>query len=205
MTNPGPSVRMRTAALILLAAVQLAACGIAAEDQPRTLPTGTASATAEPPTTAPPTPATFQLTLWFVREGQLVPVSRTASEPPDSQDYLDLLAAGPTEAEEGAGVRSALLSVVTGEPLVVTAQQAEVAVSGLRPDQVAIVLQPEFKEVIAEEQIIVLGEVVSTVAVGAISEVVFVDTQGQVLGVPAADGRLVNGPVQPQDYAALKA
>ena len=76
-------------------------------------------------------------------------------------------------------------------------------VSGVEDGQVAIVLQPEFKDLLADEQVLVLGEVVTTVAVGDVQEVIFVDEDGLRLGVPLADGRLRNGPVTPADYAAL--
>ena len=100
-------------------------------------------------------------------------------------------------------MRTAVVSVVSGEPLVVTASAAAVDAPDLSDEQVAIVLEPEFKELLSEEQVLVLGEVVTTVAVGEIAEVVFVDKDGQELGVPGADGRLRNGPVSPEDYASL--
>jgi hypothetical protein len=185
----------------LLGALLVAGCGISAEDEPRALPTG--GATSAPPPTNVPTPTEDQVRLWFVREGQLVPVLRSVAEPPDSQGYLDLLVAGPTPQEKQEGVRSAVVSVVTGEPLVVTAEEAGVNPPPLDDDEEAIVLSPEFREVNAEEQTLVLGEVVTTVAVGDIKEILFIDEDGKPLGVPAADGRLRNGPVTPADYASL--
>ena len=185
----------------LLGALLVAGCGISAEDEPRALPTG--GAPSAPPPTNAPTPTEDQVRLWFVREGQLVPVLRSVAEPPDSQGYLDLLVSGPTPQEEQEGVRSAVVSVVTGEPLVVTAEEAGVNPPPLDDDEEAIVLSPEFREVNAEEQTLVLGEVVTTLAVGDIKEISFIDEDGKPLGVPAADGRLRNGPVTPADYASL--
>jgi hypothetical protein len=186
---------------VLLGLLLAAGCGISAEDEPRPLPTG--SATAPPPPTDEPTPTEDQAQLWFVREGLLVPVLRSVAEPPGSQDFIDLLVAGPTEEEEEAGIRTAVVSVVTGEPLVVTARAAEVEAPPLQDDQEAIVLSEEFTDLNAEEQVLVLGEVVTTVAVGDVAEILFIDGTGKPLGVPVADGRLRNGPVSPADYASL--
>lgn len=188
-------------AIVLLGAMLLTGCGIPPESEPRTLPTG--GATTAPPPTSDPAPTEDQVRLWFVREGLLVPVLRSVVEPPDSQGYLDLLVAGPTPEEKDEGVRTAVVSVVTGEPLVVTAQAAGVEPPQVAPDEEAIVLSSEFREVNAEEQTLVLGEVVTTVAVDDIKKILFIDEDGKPLGVPAADGRLRNGPVTPADYAAL--
>lgn len=188
-------------AAALLGVVLIGGCGIPVEDGPRGLPTG--SATNPPPPTADATPTEDQAELWFVREGRLVPVLRSVPDQPSSQDFIDLLAAGPTEEEEAAGIRTAVVSVVTGEPLVVTARSAGVEPPQLQDDQEAIVLSEEFTEVNAEEQVLVLGEVVTTLAVGTVAEILFVDSAGKPLGVPVADGRLRNGPVSPADYASL--
>ena len=187
------------AALLCLALI--GGCGIPVEEEPRGLPTGTA--TNPPPPTTDATPTEDQAELWFVREGRLVPVLRAVADPPGSQDLIDLLAAGPTEEEEAAGIRTAVVSVVTGEPLVVTARAAGIEPPPLQDDQEAVVLSEEFTEVNAEEQVLVLGEVVTTVAVGPVAEILFVDGTGKPLGVPVADGRLRNGPVNPADYASL--
>lgn len=193
--------RWRAVVAVLLGLLLLAGCGVSAEDEPRPLPTG--SATAPPPPTTEPTPTEDQARLWFVRAGVLVPVLRAVPEPPGSQDLIDLLVAGPTEEEEQAGIRTAVVSVVTGEPLVVTARAAGVEAPPLPDDQEAIVLSEEFTGLNAEEQVLVLGEVVTTVAVGDVGEILFIDGTGKPLGVPVADGRLRNGPVSPADYASL--
>jgi hypothetical protein len=198
MTRP----RLLAVVAALLGLLLLGACGIPAEDEPRPLPTGSATNQPPPPTTEP-TPAEDQAQLWFVREGLLVPVLRAVAEPPGSQDLIDLLVAGPTAEEEEAGIRTAVVSVVTGEPLVVTAISAGVEAPPLQDDQEAIVLSEEFTDLNAEEQVLVLGEVVTTVAVGDVAEILFVDGTGKPLGVPVADGRLRNGPVSPADYASL--
>ena len=204
-TSAPQLLRRGVVALLVAATLALSGCGIPVEDAPRALPTEGAGSTASPPATTPPTPSEDQATLWFVREGQLVAVSRTAQGALDPQEFIDLLVAGPTEQEKAAGIRSAVVSVVTGEPLVVTADSANVSTPDQPDGRVAVVLRPEFRELISEEQVLILGEVVTTVAVGDVKEVLFVNEDGQQLGVPVADGRLRNGPVTPLDYASLVA
>jgi hypothetical protein len=189
--------------VLVLLALLLAGCGVPTEAQPRPLPTQADRPSATSIPTPLPTSAVEAVTLWFVREGQLVPAQRTTEEPLGSQDLIDLLVAGPTNEEEAAGLRSAVVSVVTREPLVETAVSRGVAVEPLPRGTVAIVLAPEFTDLLASEQVLVLGEVVTTLTVGPVAGLVFVDENGQPLGVPLPDGRLQNGPVGRLDYASL--
>ena len=46
-----------------------------------------------------------RVVLWFVREGHLVPVTRRLPAPIDAMHVLDGLQAGPTEGQQGAGLR----------------------------------------------------------------------------------------------------
>jgi len=195
--------RHRRLAAALGVLILLAGCGIPVEEEPRALPTGPGSTPTVPEASAAPDPTESQATLWFVKESELVPVQRVTDGPVDSQDLIDQLVAGPTPAEREAGIRSAVVSVVTGEPLVITAEEAGVVTADLPDNEVAVVLEPAFTALLAEEQVLVLGEVVTTLAVGQIEQVLFVDDDGQTLGVPLADGRLRNGPVVPEDYASL--
>ncbi len=189
--------------LIAALCLVLTSCGITVESSPRPLATVNPSPAPSPTGTSAPSPSPQVVTLWFVRGGQLASTLRNTSGPAGPQDLIDLLVAGPTEEEEDQGLRTSVVSVVSGNPLVVTAGAADLNVPGVEDGQVAIVLLPEFKDLIADEQVLVLGEVVTTVAVGEVAEVIFVDEDGLRLGVPLADGRLRNGPVTPEDYAAL--
>ena len=194
---------IRILAAAVAAAALLVGCGIPVEEAPRPLPTGTTSPTSAASESAAPAPNEEAVSLWFVRESRLAPAQRTVTGPTSPQVAIDLLAEGPTKPEQAAGLRSSVVSVVTGEPLVVTAQAAGVGLSDVPSDEVAVVLRPAFKDLLSEEQVLVLGQVVMTLAVDPISAVLFVDKDGQALGVPTADGRLANGPVGPKDYAML--
>ena len=189
-----------TAALLAVVGVLMllaAGCGVPTEVQPRPLPTQGVVPTASQTPAPEPTAAAEQATLWFVKGGQLVPAMRSTEGPLNPQDLIDLLAAGPTEQEAAAGLRTAVVSVVTREPLVETARSQGVAVDPLPRGTEAIVLAPEFTDLLAAEQVLVLGEVVTTLTVGATDALLFVDENGAPLGVPLPDGRLDNGPVGP--------
>lgn len=186
----------------VLLALALTACGVPNDPGPRPLPTGTSSPVATPSEGGQETPFEQEITLWFVRGGALVPAVRTTTGPITTQSLIDLLSQGPTPKEQAQGIRSAINSVVSGKPLVVTAAKAGVPHED-PPNQVAVVIEPEFKDLLSQEQVLILGEVVISVAVGGIEKVLFIDDDGQVLGVPTADGRLANGPVTPDDYSSL--
>ena len=189
--------------LVVLIAGWIAGCGIPVESAPRELPAD-AQVPLQPADPAPaPSPARLVEQLWFVREGVLVPVDRTSPSALDSQGLIDLLVAGPTAQEVTSGLRTAVVSVVTGAPLVVTAATAGVPVAPLADDAEVLVLQEEFLDLPFDEQLLVLGQVVDTVAVRGVRSVLFVDRNGNQLGVPLPDGRLSNGPVSPEDYDEL--
>ena len=77
--------------LFCIPCLLLAGCGLPVESGPRPLPTGSAAPTASPQEPGEPTPSQESVTLWFVREGMLVPALRTASPPVTPQDLIDLL------------------------------------------------------------------------------------------------------------------
>lgn len=188
--------------LAVVLAGLLAGCGINAEPSPRALPTQALVPTKSPDPAPTPSPAERVITLWFTKEGKLVPTQRTAEEKLDSQGLLDLLVAGPTADEQARGLRTAVVSPVTGKPLVETATSAGVDVVEVPAFTEAVVLSADFTELLSEEQVLALGEVVNTLTVGSVEAILFVDEDGQQVGVPLPDGRLKVGPVVAADYAA---
>lgn len=190
--------------LLAVLALLASACGVSVEAEPRPLPSGAQVPLATSSPAPSPTQAPTLVDLKMVQDAKLVQVDRDVESTPTSQDRLDLLAAGPTEEEAERGIRTAVVSVVTGSPLAITAEAAFVSVIGQVPENsVAVVLQPEFIELPAEEQLLVLGQVVQSLAVGEVQSVLFVDVEGTTLGVPLPDGQLVTGTVTPRDYEAL--
>ena len=191
--------------LLTVAVAVMAGCGIQPESEPRDLPSGVVLPGENPePVPTSTDEAVLDIGLWFVREGQITPTLRAVESVPSTQALLDLLTAGPTEAEVEEGMRTAVVSVLTGEPLVVTAEAAGVDLATTEPTQTDIVLRPEFAELPGEEQLLVLGQVVTTIAIDSIDQVLFVSEAGEPLAVPLPDGRVADGPVTPQDYAGLR-
>lgn len=198
-----PARILAASTVLVVASVPLVACGVTPENSPRALPPEVVEAIkTQPPQSM--SPATRLVGLWFIDEGKLVPVSRTTDGAVAPQQKIDMLIAGPTQAELDRGLRTAVTSVVPDVPLVATARSVglDVPTAG---DQVAVVLSDEFSDLPSQEQLLVLGQVVITLASDTIRSFVFVDDGGKPVGVPVPGGRLNNGVVTPADYASLRA
>ena len=65
-------------------------------------------------------------------------------------------------------------------------------------------LTEEFNSLPSQEQLLVLGQVVLTLATDPDHSVLFVDSTGTPLGVPLPDGRLVNRAVSARDFRTLQ-
>lgn len=191
---------LAAAAVVVLV---LSACGVPAESEPRALPPEAAGALTSPTPAETDSTATRFMALWFVLDGALKQVDRATVTAVTAEDQVAALEAGPTQVELDAGMRTAVASVVPDVPLVVTADAAAVPVQ-TQPDQVAVVLSDEFDSLPSQEQLLALGQVVTTLADGATTAVAFVDSDGVSVGVPLPDGRLVNRPVTPGDYRSLR-
>ena len=66
-----------------------------------------------------------------------------------------------------------------------------------------VLLSPTFSELTAEEQVLLIGQVVLTLTEIDAAPVLFVDAAGAPLSVPLPDGRLRDGPVTRGDYVSL--
>lgn len=192
---------MTRAVIALIAAVVLAGCGVGPESVPRPLPPE-ASAVVEPLPAASESRAGVLTELWFVDDSELVPVRRTSIQLLSDQEKLDALELGPTPAEASQGLRTAVAPLVSDSPLVVTAAADGVPVPAA-PDQVAVVLRPEFLQLPSQEQLLILGQVVLTLATTPEATVTFVDENGNPIGVPLPNGRLTSEPVSAADYETL--
>ena len=194
----------RFVSLVILAALAVTACGVSAESQPRALPPEATGALVSPTPVETDSTATRIMALWFVADGSLAQVDRQTDSAVSPQDKIVALEAGPTQAELDAGMRTAVTSVVPDVPLVITADAAGVVVdSGSR--WIAVVLSEEFASLPSDEQLFVLGQVVTALTGGTSEAVMFVDSDGTRVGVPLPDGRLVNRPVTAIDYQEMRA
>jgi hypothetical protein len=178
-----------------LAALLAVGCGIPEDRHPTALPggvitpgLGSTTTTATRPSS--PEPA-MEATVFLVRADYVEPVVRRTTRA-DLQTVLEVLVTGPTEAELGAGLRTAISSQT---------QLHSIAVNGRT---VVIDVTSAFVEVVGQEQILALAQVVLTATtVPGITEVRFA-LEGEPVDVPRADGTLSPGPLTATDYAALR-
>ncbi len=187
--------------VVFLGLVALTGCGVGPETVPRPLPGDDQEAVVADPS-ASPNKAGVLDSLWFVQDEQIVPVTRTTENQLTDEEMIQALQAGPTASEAAQGLRTALTPLVPEEPLVITAEAQGVPVA-VNPGQTAVVLNPEFTQLPSQEQLLVLGQVVATLADSPDSTVLFVDDQGTPIGIPLPSGRLTSDPVSTADFTQL--
>ncbi|MCH9816700.1 MAG: hypothetical protein K0U64_09690 [Actinomycetia bacterium] len=203
-TESGLLRRLLTGGIgVVFVALAATACGVSVESNPRALPAVATQEIGSPTPVPTESTATRFVPLWFVREGELVPVDRRTDEAMGPQQKLDALEAGPTQVELDAGLRTAVNSVVPDVPLVITAEADGVPVAPSDPRQLPVVVSEEFGSLPSQEQLLVLGQVVITLTDSTDQSVLFVSDDGTPVGVPLPDGRLVNRPVTFVDYREL--
>lgn len=192
-------MNIRRLLLLPLVALLLAACGVGPESTPRALPVG------NDPDAFPAENggrAGVIEALWFVSDDRLVAVNRTTENAPTDEEKILTLEAGPTASEAADGLRTALTPVLPDQPLVASAESQGIEVA-TQPEQSAVVLNTAFNRLPSQEQLLVLGQVVLTLADNQGSTVVFVDEQGTPVGIPLPSGRLTSEPVTAADFAPL--
>ena len=170
-------------ALVLLAALLLAGCGIRPEDGPEPV------VTAAPPSTDPGSDRPSdgpRLTVFFVRGAVLAPVERPARAA-TSAEALGQLVEGPTRREADAGIRTALAPEVVG-------------VDRELPDGLTTVsVTRGFTGLTGGNQLLAVAQVVWTLTeFPTVSSVRFV-VDGTAVEVPTDTG-LTDRPVDRDDY-----
>jgi spore germination protein GerM len=190
---PRGAVALAARAAAALALAATAACGVPAETAPRAIesPVVLPLPASPPPTQQAAGPASQRLCL--TREARLVEVTRPLSGQASVQETVRDLLAGPTEAESGAGLNTAL----GGTPLVTGVRLEDgVAVVGLRSDTAGSS---------RADDVLALGQVVCTLtARGDVQGVVF-ERDGERVAVPRGDGSLATGPLRRGDFDQLRA
>lgn len=193
--RPGRSHRPSTAVAAVLATVGIlaAGCGIPRDAEPRVSPGGLVM-----PALAPSDPATLpgapdperEASIYLVRAEQIVKVIRNAGRA-DLTGVLDLLLAGPTEAEFAAGIRTAI------------SPQTDLRSVRLEGDTAVVDVSAAFVEVGGQEQILAVAQIVLTAtAVPGTARVRFL-LEGQPVEVFRPDGTLTAEALGPTDYAGL--
>lgn len=167
-------------------------CGIPEDRNPDVVPGGAIGPALGPiPGAAASAPAGEGVTVFFVRNGQLVPSGR-AGRRGDVNAALQSLLSGPSEQELTAGLRTA----ITGA--------ADVRLLGVEGATAHVDLAGPFVAIAGQEQILAVAQVVLTATfVAGVTEVRFT-LAGQPVDVPRGDGTLSPGPLTTLDYASLR-
>ncbi|HEX5995813.1 MAG TPA: GerMN domain-containing protein [Jiangellales bacterium] len=180
---------LAVATLLLTAAV--AGCGVTPDDAPRVIdPPRSPFQAHESPSPAATTGANSQ-TLFLVKDGKLVVVTRHPDVAPTLDYLVAALVAGPTASEREQDITSALL----GSKIVaaINASDGQAVVELAAPIEGA----PRTDEVLAYAQL-----VCTLTTHPDVTGVTFI-RDGRPVAVPRADGVLSQGPLTAADYAPL--
>ena len=191
--------------------IALVSCGVPTQDFAKPLASGVIAPPALPASPSPspsptdsqsvapsPTVTSDPVELWFAGDAGLVPVL-TAVEPANSAEAVVAgLVAGPPEDEQ---LRTVAVDPLTGLPLI--SVFLDEVTESVNPGDVNIALSPEFAALPPNEQVLVLGQLVLSIAGEGLGTVAFVDQTGSPVAVPLPDGRLLDRPATVEDYGSL--
>ena len=186
----------RSTVLLALLGAVLAGCGVRTEDVPREVdpPDGVSHAWATEAQPGPlPDAGAIPERLYFVRGGEIVPVTRYVQAEPSVEELVDDLLGGLTDAERRDGLTSALV----GNEFVGGVQRT----GGLAKVELTAALD----ETGRTDQILAFAQIVCTLTTKPGITAVAFTRGGQVVGVPRADGSLSEAPASYADYASLLA
>ena len=142
------------------------------------------------PTSSTTPTVTYELSLFFVADSELLRVRRPAGVEPTVNLALPSLLQGP-QPQDPPGLRSALL-----DPGVVLSATS----SG---GQAAVDLGPPFSALLGSEQLLAIAQITFTLtAIAGIGTVAFT-LGGVALQVPRSDGELITGPLSRDDLRQL--
>lgn len=174
----------RCLALAALAAA-VAACGVPLQAEPEAIDLEIRPV--DVPSAADPI-GPIQGIVYLVRDGALVPVARESAGSPEAT--LALLLEGPTPAEERDGLRSAI------------PPNTEVLALEVVQDVTIVDVSEAFAGIGGSEEILAVGQIVLTLAPGAVRGVA-ISLAGAPVAIPLPNGALTTDPVSFDDYAAL--
>jgi hypothetical protein len=183
------SWRWRTWSVVALIVATATACGIPQDGAPRVVPGGVvhpalAAGEGEPR-------LGDSVRIFLVRAEQVVEVRRAALRG-SLVERLNLLLEGPTQAEFGAGTRTAI------------SPQTALRSARTEGDTAIVDLSGALVEVGGQEQILAVAQIVLTAtAVPGVGQVRFL-LEGQAVEIPRADGTLTAETLRATDYQSLR-
>ena len=183
--------RARPAVAAFALVVVLSACGVSVQDQAQPLPSGALPPVAATPT---PSPTTKESTVYFVSGRGLQGVREAVSDR-SAEGILAALAAGPP-IEHQTDLRTLLLDPLTGEPMLKVASVGPTS-------QVVLARTDGFTLLPANDQVLLVGQVVTSMDEIGLTSVIVTDPSGVTIPLVLPDGRVLEGPATAGDYAAM--
>jgi hypothetical protein len=181
------------AATLIAVAIGLAGCGVQAQEEAQPLPSGALQTPTQSPS---PTPTVRETPVFFVSGPLLEAVPEPVADR-SADGVIAALAAGPP-VDQQAELRTLLLDPLTNTPML---SVVAVTPSG----QVTLQRTDAFLAMPATDQVLLVGQVVHSMAEVGLSQVVITDPTGAPTNLALPDGRSVVGAVSAQDYATLLA
>lgn len=190
--NRPRSLAGRVALALVLAALS-SGCGVEVQEEAQSLPSGALPTLAPSPT---PSPTARRATVYFVSGPGLEGVQERINDR-SAVGVMAALAAGPP-IERQADLRTLLMDPLTGEPVLkVVSESPSGRVMLARTD--AFTLLP------ANDQVLLVGQVVTSLGDVGLTSVVITDQAGLPIPLVLPDGRVLEGPATAEDYDALVA
>lgn len=192
--------------------------------EPLRIPTPAAPSPSASPSVVPipsATPTSSRLRIWFVQDDGLAAVESSLPVGSAPDLIVQSLAVGPPLEDAEQGLRTVARDPLTGQALVAVAptqpsppapglETSSGAATGppdvpppVTPPSVTVTLKPAFSALPPSEQVLLLGQVVLSLAGAGEQTVEFVDDAGSPVAVPLPDGRLLDAPATARDYASL--
>ena len=179
--------------LMLVVLMGVSGCGVPTQDRAQSLPSGALPGITQTPTPSP-SPISNEVTVYFVSGRGLEGVREAVSER-SVAGVMAALAAGPP-ADRASDLRTLLVDPLTGAPVLTV-------VDSTASGQVVLSRTEAFTLLPANDQVLLVGQVVSSLAEVGISSVVITNVAGQPIPLVLPDGRVLEGPATPADYAVL--
>jgi hypothetical protein len=169
----------------------LSGCGVSVQEEAQSLPSGALPTVAATPT---PSQTSKEDTIFFVSGRGLEGVTEPVSDH-SALGVMAALAAGPP-VDRQADLRTLLLDPLTGAPLLTVVSESPTG-------QVVLARTDAFTLLSATDQVLLVGQVVTSMDQVGLDSVVIVDPAGLPIPLVLPDGRVLEGPATVGDYDAL--
>ena len=190
---------LRLAAVVLVAAAGLSACGVPLDDTARPVEGYLAPTVSPSPSGQSPSASGTRVVLWYVDGDSLTSAPSTDPTPVTPDGLLSLLAVTPTRP----GWRTLVGDPQGGPPLASVGDPSATAATVPSGEPLTVQLSDTFARLAPTDQVLLIGQIVLTLTEGATTQLRFVDSTGNPVTVPLPDGRLQDGPVERSDFLPL--